>query len=88
MHSKYAYGDIPDPMKLYREEDCVEKFVENLEAGVKRLYEMYPQQPMTELTDVLKREHEPAETCHICFKPFDDLKNQEVRDHCHYSGLY
>ena len=88
VHSKFEYGDIPDPIKLYRGKDCVETFVEYLEAEVKRLYDMYPQQPMTELTDVLKSEHEAAETCHICFKPFDDPMNRKVRDHCHYTGLY
>ena len=88
VYSKFAYGDVPDPLKLYRGKDCVEKFVEHIEVEVKRLYETYPQQPMTELTDVLKREHEVAETCHICLKAFDDPENRKVRDHCHYTGLY
>ena len=43
---------------------------------------------MTELTDVLKREHEAAEKCHICLKEFNDRRNRKVRDHCHYTGLY
>ena len=38
----------------------MEKFVEYIEEVVKRLYTTFPQQPMTELTDVLKREHEAA----------------------------
>ena len=32
---------------------------------------------MTELTDVLKREHEDAEICHICLRVFDDHKNNQ-----------
>ena len=43
---------------------------------------------MTELTEVLKREHAAAETCHICMKPFEDAEDYKVRDHCHYTGLY
>ena len=45
---------------------------------------------MTELTDVLKREHEASEKCHICLKEFPsiDLDNKKVRDHCHYTDLY
>ena len=43
---------------------------------------------MTGLTDVLKREHEAAEKCHICLKELNDPKNKRVRDHCHYMGLY
>ena len=43
---------------------------------------------MIELTDVLKREHEAAETFHVCLKEFNDPHNKKLRDHCHYSGLY
>ena len=73
---------------MYRGKDCVEKFVEYIEEGVKRLYETFPRQPMTKLIDVLKREHEAAEKCHICLKEFNDLRNRKVRDHCRYTGRY
>ena len=88
VHSTFAYGDVPDPLKMYRGKDCVEKFVEYIEEEVKRLYATFPQQPMTKLTDVLKREHEAAEKCHICLKEFNDPRNRKVRDHCYYSGEY
>ena len=87
-HSTFAYGDAPDPLKMYRGKDCVEKFVEYIEEEVRRLYATFPQQPMTKLTDVLKREHKAAEKCHICLKEFNDPKNKKVRDHCHYTGVY
>ena len=48
----------------------------------------FPRQPVTELTDVLKREHEAEEKCHVCVKEFNDPKNKKVTDHCHYRGLY
>ena len=66
----------------------MEKFVKYIEEEVKRLYETYSRQPMTKLTDVLKREHEAAEKCHICLKEFNDPDNRKVRDHCHRAGLY
>ena len=66
----------------------MEKFVKYIEEEVKRLYETYSRQPMTKLTDVLKREHEAAEKCHICLKEFNDPRNRKVRDHCHYTSLY
>ena len=44
----------------------MEKFVKYIEEEVKRLYETFSRQFMTKLTDVLKREHEAAEKCHIC----------------------
>ena len=59
-----------------------------MEEEVRRLYTTVPQQLMTGLTDVLKREHKAAEKCHICLKEFNDPKNKKVRDHCHYTGLY
>ena len=88
VYSKFAYGDVPDPMTDYRGTDCVEKFMDHVEKESKRLCELYPQQPMSELTDVLKREYAAAESCHICLKPFSDPENRKVRDHCHYTGLY
>ena len=54
VHSTFAYGDVPNPLKMYRGKDCVEKFVEYTEEEVKRLYTTFPQQPMTRLTDSRK----------------------------------
>ena len=35
IHSTFAYGDVPGPLKMYRGKDCVEKFVEYIEEQVK-----------------------------------------------------
>ena len=43
---------------------------------------------MTELTDVLKREHQAAEKWHIYLKEFNKPDDRKVSDHCHYSILY
>ena len=83
VHSTFAYGDVPDPLKMYRGKDCVEKFVEYIQEEVKHLYATFPQQPAIELTNVLKKEHKAAEKCHICLKEFNDPQNKKVRDHCH-----
>ena len=66
---------------MYRGEDCAEKFVEYIKQEVRQLYETFQQQPMIKLSDVLKREHEAAEKCHICLKEFNDPRNRKVRDH-------
>ena len=60
----------------------MEKFVEYIEEEVKRLYETFLKQPVIKLTDVLKREQEAAEKCHVCLVEFNDLKNRKVRDQC------
>ena len=43
VHSTFAYGDSPNPLKMYRGKDCVEKFVEYIEEEVKRLYTAFSQ---------------------------------------------
>ena len=56
---------------------------------------MFPQRPMTELADVLKREHKAAEKGHVCFKGFanaewegnNDPENRKVKNHCNCMGL-
>ena len=88
VHSTFAYGDVPDPLKMYRGKDCVVKFVEYIEEQVKQLYATFPQQSMIELNDALKREHKAAEECHLCLQEFNDPLNKKARDHCHYTGLY
>ena len=85
VRSTFAYGDVPDPLKVYWGKDCVEKFVKYIKEEVKWLYATFPQQPMTELPEVLKREHKAAQRCHICL---NEPPNKKVRDHCHYMGLY
>ena len=65
VHSKFAYGEVQDPLTLYRGKDCVEQFVKHIESEVKRLHAAYPQQPMMELTEVLQREHDEATECHM-----------------------
>ena len=88
VYSKFAYGDVPDPLKLYHGKDCVKRFVDYIETEVKRLFS-YLEHPMLPLTKMLQREHEKATTCHICMKSFDDdPENYKVKDHCHYTGVY
>ena len=49
--SKFAYGDVDDPLKLYRGEDCVEKFCDHIKQEAHRLYHMFPEKPMDPLTN-------------------------------------
>ena len=73
VHSTFAYGDVPDPLKMYQSKDPVEKFVEHIEEEVRWLYATFPwQQPMIEFTNVLQRKNREVEKCHICLKEFND----------------
>ena len=40
VYSKFAHGEVKDPMKLYGYEDCVEQFCDYVENEAKRLYHM------------------------------------------------
>ena len=72
VHSTFAYGYVPDPLKVYRGKDCVKKFVEYIKDEVKQLYATFSQQSVIEFTDVLKREHKAAKNCHIYLKEFNN----------------
>ena len=72
VYSKFAYGDVPDPMKAYRGKDCVERFIDHIKAEAKRLHRLFPEQLMLLMTEMLKRDYENVSTCHICLKPFDN----------------
>ena len=87
IYSKFAYGKVENPLKLYRGEDCTEVFCDYVENEVKRLYHMFPDKPMKPLTNEQWREFNKATKCHICFKEFQEL-NPKVRDYCHYTGQY
>ena len=81
LHSKFAYGNINNPLTQYRGSDCVGRFCEHIISEAKRLYTSFPEQPMTPLTKSQLKEHKRATKYHIFFKPFGDRR--KVRDHCH-----
>ncbi|XP_057311370.1 uncharacterized protein LOC130649159 isoform X1 [Hydractinia symbiolongicarpus] len=86
-YSKYAHGEVLDPLKLYRGDDCVPRFVDHVVSEAKRLYNMFPQLGMQDLTDEELDGYENSTNCHICMREFgdDDIK---VRDHCHFTGKF
>ena len=89
VYSKFAYGEVKDPLKLYRGKDCPEKFCGYIRQEAHRLYHMFPEKPMAPLTPKQWKKYNKASRCHICFKQFgDSKKGPKVRDHCHYTGRY
>ena len=55
MYSKFAYGDVFDPMKMHCGKDYVNMFGHR-EDEVKQLYATFPQQATTQPNDVLEKE--------------------------------
>ena len=85
--SKFAYGNLTNPLTQYRIPDCVNEFCKHIISEAKRLYDSFLEKPMAPLTKSQLKEYKWAIKCHICFKPFSE-KKRKVRDHCHYNGLY
>ena len=46
VNSKFAYGKVKNPLKLYRGEDCVEVFCNYTSDEARRLYHMFPEKPI------------------------------------------
>ena len=65
-----AYRDIFDLMNMCRGKYCVEKFREHIEnedqTVISNIF-TFSKQPMTEFTEVLKREQKVAKKFHIFF---------------------
>ena len=87
VYSKFAYGDIDNPLRTYRGKDCFETFCNYIKGEACRLYHMFPKLPMGPLTKKQWKKYKRSTKCHICYKPFT-LRDPKVRDHCHYTGLY
>ena len=85
VYSKFAYGKVENPSKLYRGKNYVKVFCNYIENKAKRLYHMFPEKPMKPLSSEQWREFNRARKCHL--KEFQEL-NPKVRDHCHYTGQY
>ena len=88
VYSKFVYGQVKDPLRIYRGEDCVEKFCDHIKQEAHSLYYMFPERPMDHLTKEQWTQYKRVSKCHICYKPFNS-KDPKVRDHhCHYNGKY
>ena len=87
VYSKFTYGDVDNPLRIYRGKDCIETFCNYVKGEVHRLYHMFPESPIGPLTKKQWKKYKRSTKCHICYKPFT-LRDPKVRDHCHYTGLY
>ena len=79
-YSTFAYGEIKNPLKLYRGKDCIEEFCKYIRSQARQLCNDYPEKPMIPLMPNQGKEYNSSNKCHICLKPISDNK---VRDHCH-----
>ena len=85
--SEFAYGEVDNPIKMYRGKDCVEEFCKHIVSEAERLHRSFPEKLMEPLTSKQIKAHSEAKVCHICLEGFK-IKDRKVRDHCHYTGKY
>ena len=81
MHlQQVAYGEVNDPLTIYRGKDCVEKFCEYIRQEAHRLYNMFPEKLMDPLTKKQLKLYENGSRCHICFKQFNSNRYSKTSE--------
>ena len=97
-HTDCGYGykvvccyddEYTKPIQLYRGENSVYKFMENLLKEIKwckKVMKQYFNKPL-KMTKDDEKEFKKAETCHICDKKYNE-EDIRVRDHCHITGRF
>ena len=70
----------------YTREDAAQKFVNMLEEDIIKISNI----PKKKMIFGEKKKFDKETKCWICNKEFadDDVKNDKVRDHCHFTGRY
>ena len=83
----FAYGNLQNPLKLYRGKDCIDEFCKYMREEAHRPYNMFPEKPMIPLTPKQWMGYTKSSECHICLKPITE-KDIKLRDHGHYTGEF
>ena len=87
VYNIFTYGDVDNPLRIYRGKDCIETFCNYIKGEARRLYHMFPELTMDPLTKKQWKKYKRSMKCHICYKSFT-FRDPKVRDHCHCTGLY
>ena len=77
------------PIQLYRGENAVYKFMENMLNEVKwskKVIKQYFNKPLR-MSEENEQEFKKSTACHICDKKYT-AEDVRVRDHCHITGVY
>ena len=72
---------------LYRGEDCMDKFVEQLSKIREEIFERMKENKPMDITDEQELEFRQSTRCSVCNKNFSP-DDEKVRDHCHFSGYF
>ena len=84
-----SFDESKNKISYYRGNDCMKKFCKDLREHSTKIIN-YEKKKMIALTTEEKIHYNKQNVCYICKKEFDNnnIKQQKVRDHCHYTGKY
>ena len=85
VYSKFAYGDVDDPLTLYTGNDCVQKFCDHIKQEAHSLYHMFPEKTLDPLTKSNGNNIRERVSATFVFNHLTP-KDPKVRDHGHYRG--
>ena len=80
-------GFSMDPVTYMKQgdEDVSEDFTRKLEETTKQIYKWFEKSVPMIFDDAAKKLYDAQNECYACGKPFE---NDNVRDHCHFTGKY
>ena len=67
IYSKFAYGEVPNPLKLYRGVNCRRAFCDYVKEEARRFYHMFSKKPMEPLTSEEWNGYNRVTKCPVCF---------------------
>ena len=84
-----SFDESKNKTSYYRGDDYIKKFCKDLREHSTKIVN-YEKKKMISLKTEEKVHYNKQKVCYICKKDFDnnDKKQQQVRDHCHYTGKY
>ena len=84
------YKHLNKPVKIYRGEDCADRFIEDMIREYKEVEHILTGNVPMIFTEEDEIKFKNSKICRVCNKPLDwcDKKNYVVRDHDHVTGKY
>ena len=68
VYSKFAYGEVVTPLRIYRGKDCIGTFCNYIKEEAHTLYNMFPEKPMDPLTKKQWKKYKRSTKCHKFIK--------------------
>ena len=84
IYTNCSFDKSNNKLSYYRGEDCMKRFCKDLKDHATKIID-FKKKPMIPLTKEEEDNYNKENTCYICK---NDVNNDKVRDHCHFTGKY